>query len=176
VRIGVTSDIHSRVEDGSDVPATLFARFEGVDRIVACGDHTTAAALRRLREIAPLTATINPRIDDDGGDEAGDVTTVFEAGGVRFGVLFSPEQLGGKVNDVGDVTWPEQPLADAIRETFGEPIDVLLLGGTHVPMVGYTNGVLVVNPGSSRFAARPTAAVVTIDEAAALAEVSIVDV
>jgi putative phosphoesterase len=176
MRIGVTADMHSREEDGSDTPAGLFTAFEGVDRIVACGDHTGAAALRRLREVAPLTATVNPRIDDDGGDEASDVTTVFEAGGMRFGVLFSPEQLGGKVDDAGAVTWADQPLADAINATFGEPIDVLLVGGTHVPMVGHTGGVLVVNPGSSRFAARTTAAIIDIDEAAALAEVSIVDV
>jgi putative phosphoesterase len=176
MRIGVTGDIHSMAPDGSDTPAGLFTAFEGVDRIVACGDHCTAGALRRLRDVAPVTATVNPDADDDGGDEATDDIATFDAGGRRFGVVFSPIQLGARVNDQGDVTWGPGPLEAAIDKRFGERIDVLLVGGTHQPLIAVAGGILVVNPGSPRFAARTTAAVVEVDSEAGFVSATIIDV
>ena len=57
-----------RAADEAGAPVARLA-FEGVDRIVACGDHSGAGVLDRLAQVAPVIATVNPGADGDGGIE-----------------------------------------------------------------------------------------------------------
>jgi predicted phosphodiesterase len=176
VRIGLVSDIHSMAEDGSDAPDALFRLFDGVDQIVACGDHTSAGVLERLAAVGPLVATKNPASPHDGGGYTSQHTAVLDIRGRRMGVLFTLLQLGIPVSDEGEITWPAWPLADKLAETFSGPVDALLFGGTHRVLVGAADGVLLVNPGSVRFSARTTAAVLTLHDGAGVTDVAICDV
>jgi putative phosphoesterase len=175
LRIGVVADIHSTESGGVDAPEALFRAFEGVDRIVACGDHTGNGVLERLAALAPLTATVNPAMPGDGGGYVDDESAVFDAGDMRFGVVFSLEQLGAAVGEQGEITWPASPFRSLVEAAFGGPVDALCFGGTHTPFVGSAQGLMLVNPGSPRFAARTTAAIVEI-ERPALARVDVVEI
>jgi putative phosphoesterase len=175
LRIGVAADIHSNDPAGSDAPEGLLRAFEGVDRIVACGDHTGSGVLERLAALAPLTATVNPAMPGDGGGYVEDETAIFDAGGLRFGVVFSLQQLGAAVSDEGEITWPEAPFRSLVEAAFGGPVDALCFGGTNTPFVASAQGLMLVNPGSPRFAARTTAAIIEI-ERPALARVDFVDI
>lgn len=162
MRLGVTADIHSMEPDGSDLPEGLLTAFAGVDRIVACGDHVTAAALDRLAEVAPLTATRNPSSEADGEGRAPHTELTFAAEGLTVGVLFTVLSMGIEMGEGGVVVWPDEPLKPIVDTHFGTSVDILLFGGTHSPVIATSPGLTVVNPGSSRFAARTTAAVVDV--------------
>lgn len=162
--------------DGSDLAEGLLTAFAGVDRIVACGDHVSGAALDRLAAVAPLTATANPNADNDGEGRATGTTTTVDVAGRSFGVLFGPRQLGAEVAEgTGAVTWPDG-FRNRTREVFGRDVDAVLVGGTHTPFIETVDGVLVVNPGSPRFAQRTTAAIVEVDEATGAISPAIIDV
>ena len=175
MRLGVVADIHSMEADASDMPEGLLTAFAGVDRIVACGDHVTGAALDRLAEVAPLTATRNPNSDSDGDGHALEEKLTFMAEGLTLGVLFSVVSMGIEVGESGSVTWPATSLKPIVDTHFGASVDLLLFGGTHTPAIGSSGGLTFVNPGSPRFATRTTAAIVEI-EASGLVTAEIIDV
>src|SRR3954469_17560889 len=99
MRFGVTADIHSSGSEGEDAPARLFEVFDGVDGVVACGDHSGGAVLDRLASVAPLTAARNPGVSGDGGGHPLDEFALVELGPNRLGVVFSLPQLGIAVSD-----------------------------------------------------------------------------
>ena len=43
---------------------------------------------------------------------------------------------------------PERSLAEALEESFGEPVESVVFGHTHFPMVETHRGIVFVNPGS----------------------------
>ncbi|MEK7872756.1 MAG: metallophosphoesterase family protein, partial [Chloroflexota bacterium] len=48
--------------------------------------------------------------------------------------------------DYPEPSW--RPLERAMQTEFGGPVDILVYGDSHVPVVDFHKGVLVVNPGS----------------------------
>ena|SRR5437763_15427730 len=177
MKFGVTADIHSSGDQAEDAPDRLFEVFAGVDAVVACGDHSGGAVLDRLASVARLTATRNPGVPEDGGGHRLDEFAVVEAGPNRLGVVFSLPQLGIEVSEEGTITWPTgDGLGALLAEKFGGPVDAVLFGGTHQPLVASVGGVLFVNPGSPRFAARTTAALVDVSDRSKAIAVEIVDV
>lgn len=175
MRIGLTSDMHAMEPDGSDLAAGLLTAFADVDLIVACGDHVTGAALDRLAQLAPLVATVNPNAENDGEGRAVNALEVVKAESRSLGVMFSPRQLGADVTEAGDVTWPPD-LAERARTLFGQDVDGVLFGGTHSPLITTVDGLVLINPGSPRFADRTTAAIVDVDDATGDISPQIIDV
>lgn len=171
MKIGLTADMHSMAEDASDIPEAMISAFAGVDHIVACGDHVTGAALDRLAQLAPLTATANPNADGDGEGRAAKIVAVVNAENRKLGVLFSPRQLDADVTEEGEIIWPDG-LAGTAERVFGQRVDGIFFGGTHTPLVTEVDALVLVNPGSPRFAHRTTAAIIDVTpEGAMTAEI-----
>ena len=147
-RIGVIADNHSRTPDGSDVPQAVLDAFAGVDLIVHCGDAGSWGTLDRLETVAPVVGVLGGH--NGTGDDAriqGD-KRVIDVGGLRAGVVH--DLVTQKITTESAPTFKptSDDLAKALAAFFGEPIDVLLYAGTHVPRIAWASGMLLVNGGS----------------------------
>jgi uncharacterized protein len=122
VRIGVISDTHGLLR-----PEAL-AALHGSDRIIHAGDIGGPEILRRLGEIAPVTAV---RGNVDGEDWAQEIpaTNVVEAGGVSIYILHNLAELDLKPEAAG--------------------FAAVIYGHSHVPKQETKHGVLYFNPGSA---------------------------
>jgi uncharacterized protein len=156
-RFGLTADTHDVLVDWPAVAAALEAAWGPVDAILHCGDITSPKALETLAARAPVFAT---RADDDPPAQPPVLTDgprLLEAGCVRIGLIFS----------LGD----GPPNAATVGRLFDAPIDVCIWGGTHEASVCEIDGVLFVNPGSPSLAKTRTAAVLTVQEGRASADI-----
>jgi putative phosphoesterase len=122
VRVGIISDTHGLLR-----PEAL-AALAGVDRIVHAGDIGDGAILRRLREIAPVTAV---RGNNDTGTWASSLPELvdIDVAGVRVRVIHDLKELARR---------PQLRFAR-----------VVVSGHSHRPLVREQDGVLYVNPGSA---------------------------
>lgn len=139
--IGLVSDTHGWVHP------FLHTAFEGCDLIVHAGDIGTVEVLEELGTIAPVAAV---KGNIDGGD-------------LRFLPERRIEQVGMRriavVHIAGSPRSPRREIRDWLRLT--RP-DVVVVGHSHIPVVGRVEGALWVNPGAAgreghhdeRFAAR----------------------
>ena len=120
MRIGLISDTHGLLR-----PQAL-AALAGVERIIHAGDIGNAAVLDALAAIAPVDVV---RGNNDTGAWAAaiphDVT--LEYGGVRIYLLHDIKELKGRM----------------------PPVQVVIAGHSHKPLVQEQDGVLRVNPGSA---------------------------
>ena len=147
-RIGVLADNHSRTADGSDVPQAVLDAFAGVDLIVHCGDAGSWGTLDRLATVAPVVGVAGGH-NGTGTDEriSGD-RRVIDAGGLRAGVVHDLVHFGLTTESTPAFKPTSDDLAKALETFFGEPIDILLYAGTHVPRIAWASGMLLVNGGS----------------------------
>jgi putative phosphoesterase len=122
MRIGLISDTHGLLRDEA------LDWLRGSDHIVHAGDIMGAEILRKLGEIAPLTAV---RGNNDHGPWAEKVpeTAVLEAGGISIFVIHDLAQLAVDPKKAGH--------------------RVVVAGHSHKPHVEEREGVLYVNPGSA---------------------------
>jgi putative phosphoesterase len=137
MRIGVISDTHIP-SAGPEIWPEIRQIFAGVDLILHAGDLHEVSVLDWLERIAPVRCA---RGNGDVGlvDERIQETHVFEAEGLRVGMVHG-------------LWFPDgPPLAVEMQRVFGGPVDVLVTGDTHVEMVEWVDGVLVVNPGSPTY-------------------------
>lgn len=174
MRIAVAADLHRSEPDGSDIPEAVIDTFTGADLIVLCGDIGVAGTVERLAAMAPVVATRNETNPDDGGGLVPETSTVFrpEGTGLDVGVSFGLGEDLGVVDGVLVAHSGDARLA--VDEHFGAPVDIVLFGGTHAPMICHADGILFVNPGSPTFAERRTVALVDI--VGGIAHAQIVDV
>jgi len=189
-RIGFLSDTHTQAADGSDLPAELLTAFEGVDLIVHLGHVGHPGALDRLEAIAPVLAVQTPLDDKLFGDRLADEaargrtagrTRVIEAGGLRIGLVHDFNTGGVEVPlvDSRHLAFPDAPMTEILISKFGMPVDVVACANTHIEMVVYRQGVLVINPGSPnlpggrRKGGLGTAAILVVESGAA--ELEIID-
>jgi hypothetical protein len=130
ITIGVLSDTHSWLD------ASLVEVFvdHDVDAIIHAGDIGDASVLERLEEVAPVTAV---KGNIDGGDlRFLPEETVLEAKGARIGV----RHISGNPNR------PHRAAREFIQR---EGLDALIVGHSHIPVVGRVDGALWVNPGAA---------------------------
>jgi putative phosphoesterase len=147
-RIGVIADNHSGKPDGSDVPQQVLDAFTGVDLIVHCGDAGSWGALDRLATVAPV---LGVRGGHNGTGEDARIAgeqRVIDIDGLRAGVVHDLVKQGVATESHPTLKPAARDLAGALTGFFGEPIDLLLYAGTHVPRIGWADGVFLVNPGS----------------------------
>lgn len=138
VTLGVLGDTHC--ESASDLPDAVLAALAGVDLVVHLGDLQSAGVLDRLEGLAPVVAVPGRNDEADDRLSAGPVRTV-DVDGMAVAVVRSLAE-----HDV--------PAG----------VGLVLHGGTHDHEISVRRGVLYVNPGSTRFAARlPTVARVVVD-------------
>jgi len=122
MKIGIISDTHGLLR-----PEAL-AAMAGSDYIVHAGDVGDPEIIRKLSEIAPVTAV---RGNVDHGKWAAELpsTNVLEVEGVSIYVLHSLADLDLKPEAAG--------------------FSVVISGHSHIPKQEKKNGVLYFNPGSA---------------------------
>ena len=120
--IGVISDTHGLLR-----PEALSA-LQGSERIIHAGDIGRPEILKRLSEIAPVTA-VRGNVDRESWARNIPETNVLEVNGVSIYVLHILESLDLKPEFAG--------------------ISAVIYGHSHVPKQETKNGVLYFNPGSA---------------------------
>lgn len=151
MKIGLISDTHIP-SAGPEPPAQVAQAFEGVDLILHAGHAYVPSCLEWLGRIAPVTCT------ESWLEGAGETPTrngrvqVMELEGHTVGMAHELI-LGSLGDDVlpGEIAraWPAgESLPAALREIFGQAVDIVVFGYTHQAMIETHEGVLLVNPGS----------------------------
>lgn len=146
MRIGVIADTHGLLR-----PEAV-AALAGVDHILHVGDVGGTEILKRLAEIAPVTA-IRGNIDRTGPCAHLPATEMVELGGVTFYLVHDAKELDLDPAAAG--------------------IGVVVSGHSHQAKIERGRGVLYVNPGSAgprRFRLPVTLAVMTVVEGKPQAE------
>jgi putative phosphoesterase len=120
MRIGLISDTHGLLR-----PQAL-AALAGVERIIHAGDIGNAAVLDALAAIAPVDVV---RGNNDTGAWAAAIPhhVTLEYGGLRIYLLHDLKELKGRM----------------------PPVQVVIAGHSHKPLVQEQDGVLRINPGSA---------------------------
>ncbi len=146
MRIGLISDTH--IPEACDhLPAPIFEVFRDVDLVMHAGDVYVNRVLDELAEIAPVIAALGN--GDEGldghrfrleADERVKMAHLLEIEGVRIGLahaLPTPDETSERV------------FREAMRAHFGGPVDVLVMGHSHLEGIVRFGDTLVVNPGSA---------------------------
>ena len=160
MRIGLISDTHC-AGSGWDLPSQVLQAFQGVDLILHCGDLECLGVLDCLETVAPVLAVRgyeDPFENRTGaGDRLASPTRVVVAEGINIGMIHDIQWPGPKIATTSDGSWlvlPEAQGKELLRRKFGQPVDVLLFGDTHHPLILDLDGALLVNPGSPTYPAR----------------------
>jgi uncharacterized protein len=146
MRIGLISDTHIP-EACTRLPPRVFEVFRGVDLLMHAGDVYMNSVLDELAKIAPVIAALGNGDEGLDGhqfklapDERVSPAHLLEVGNVRIGLahaLPTPDETSERV------------FMNAMQAHFGGPVDVLVLGHTHLDGVMRFGQTLVVNPGSA---------------------------
>jgi putative phosphoesterase len=146
MRIGLISDTHIP-EACEHLPARVFEVFRGVDLVMHAGDVYVNRVLDELAEIAPVIAALGN--GDEGLD--GHQFKLEPDQRVRTAHLIEVEKL--RIGLAHALPTPdetsEEVFANAMQAHFGGPVDVLVLGHSHLEGVARFGPTLVVNPGSA---------------------------
>jgi putative phosphoesterase len=156
-RFGLTADTHDDLVDWPATLARLKVAWGEVDGVLHCGDLTSASALESLAAVAPVYATRSDGDPPAAPPTLSDGPRLLSLDGVRIGLTFN---------------LPEEARSQAgAAALFGGPVAACVYGGTHEAHLGETDGVLFVNPGSPSLAKTRTAAVLTIENGRASAQI-----
>ncbi|NLE76876.1 MAG: metallophosphoesterase family protein [Chloroflexi bacterium] len=152
MRIGVLADTH--------VPDRLSALPLGVGRalgkpdiVLHVGDATQMDVLRWLRESWPLTFGVFGDQDNAEVRRCLQARQVVQFGSRRVGLIHGhvapaphwPARLSQALQKP-----PVEELLDRLLEQFtDQPVDCIVFGHTHRPLVRYYRGVLFFNPGAA---------------------------
>ena len=150
-RIAVISDTHAK-GDGWDSPAELIEALRHVDLILHCGDLDSLGVLDHLETVAPVLAVRGYPDPREEGDRLAEITRVVEVAGVRIGMVHDIHWPGPRVRFTHTLEFPPGAVQDLMTQKFGQPVDMVCFGDTHEEYVGWYQGMLFVNPGST---ARP---------------------
>jgi putative phosphoesterase len=145
LKIGVLADTHGRFD------TRLETLFSGCDHIIHAGDIGRASVLRRLEEMAPVTAVLGNVDYLEMADLLPEVAEL-RLGGCRFLVT----HLLGE---------PHAPVAPIRRRLEEAPADVVVYGHSHRAYNAWVGGTLFFNPGSAgprRFTLPQTAGLLTV--------------
>ncbi len=128
VTVGIVSDTHGWLD-----PALLDA-FAGAERILHAGDVGDLAVLEALEKVAPVSVV---RGNIDGGPLRDlPLTEVVEVAGKRLALL----HIAGN---------PRRPRKAARELLAAERPDAIIVGHSHIPVVGRVGGALWINPGAA---------------------------
>ena len=133
--IGLVSDTHFP-RFGRALPRALEAglRDARVDRILHMGDLTDPLAIDLFEAVAPLEAVAGNNDPDP----------IWQRYGRKKIVTVEDVRIGMVHGDVGRFATH----GNAIAAFAGEPVDVVLYGHSHQPVVDRRPGLIVANPGS----------------------------
>ncbi|WP_301109548.1 metallophosphoesterase family protein [Sporosarcina sp.] len=133
MKIVITGDTHIPGR-GKVLPPRLVQECETADLILHTGDWKSFEVYEMLSEFAEVRG-VTGNVDDDEMKKKFPLQQVIEAEGVRIGI----------VHGHGEKKTTEKRAVEAFK---GVPLDVLVFGHSHIPMLRYINQTLVINPGS----------------------------
>ena len=137
MRVGLISDTHIP-RDADAIPPQVGEVFVGVDLILHGGDVYVSSILDELEAIAPVLVARGDRAEL-WGDARAKGSHRLTLGNLSLGLTHH-------------VDYPESPwmrsFEDMMAMEFGAPVDILVFGSSHKPMIEGYKGVLLVNPGS----------------------------
>ncbi|MBF6559844.1 MAG: YfcE family phosphodiesterase [Candidatus Binataceae bacterium] len=146
MRIGLISDTHIP-EACEHLPAPVFDAFAGVDLVMHAGDVYVNRVLDELARIAPVIAAIG------NGDEGLDGHRFKLAPDPRVRTAHLIEVEGLRIGLAHALPTPDETsqavFERAMQRHFGGPVDVLVMGHSHIEGVVRYGATLVVNPGSA---------------------------
>ena len=146
MRIGLISDTHIP-EACEHLPAPVFDAFAGVDLVMHAGDVYVNRVLDELARIAPVIAAIG------NGDEGLDGHRFKLESDARVRTAHLIEVEGLRIGLAHALPTPDetsQPVFErAMQRHFGGPVDVLVMGHSHLEGIVRFGATLVVNPGSA---------------------------
>lgn len=133
MKIGVLADTH--IPASADrMPRRVLDELKTCDLIIHAGDITEAYVLRELEKLAPVKA-VKGNMDSVELRKLLPEKITFEVAGKRIGVVHG---LGA----------PEK-VPDFAAQVFGNSVDVIVFGHSHLPYNKTRDGVLLFNPGST---------------------------
>ncbi len=129
MKIGVVADTHSH-----KIPPQLLKDFQKTDLIVHAGDFCSIADLEVFTRIGDVKAVCG-NMDEPALVKKLPQRLVFEAGGVRIGVIHGRGSA--------------QKNLECVQKDFQKDlVGVVIFGHSHVPVNQTIDGVLYLNPGS----------------------------
>jgi putative phosphoesterase len=162
--IGILSDTH--LGGTESLEKLLAGPLAGADVIIHAGDHTGQAVEDHLEHVEP-----RPYYGVAGNCDVGragcalPIKRTIALDGVRIGILHgvsvtcgAEERLLGEFAD-GAGDWSDDGM--------GGPLDMLIFGHTHRPLIKWSGKTLIVNPGSPfqpRYDGPGTVALVRLEE------------
>ena len=153
MRVGLISDTHNP-SVGDEPPPEVVAAFNGVDVIIHAGDIYQPECLDWLEKIAPVYAVelgAGAHFTED--DRVVDMHRVIELEGHSIGIIHDL-LVPGMAQELTEYTplskhFPkDSSLPTAMQSVFDAPVDIVIFGHTHYPVVEEFQGILMVNPGS----------------------------
>ena len=148
-RIAVVADTHEQ-GDGWGSPPELIEALGGSDLILHCGDLDALGVLDHLETVAPVLAVRGYPDPREDGDRLAEELRVVEVEGIRIGMVHDIRLHGGAINFSHTVEFARSNPREQIERRFGQPVDVVCFGDTHHEYIGMVDGILLVNPGSTR--------------------------
>lgn len=148
-RVAVVSDTH--VDNQRDTPPELLAALhrEGTDLILHCGDLDDLRVLDHLEEVAPVLAVRGYPDPREEGDRLAELTRIVEVAGLRVGMVHDTNWPGPRVRFTHTLEFPVGSVHDLMEHKFGAAVDIVCFGDTHEEFIGWYQGMLFVNPGST---------------------------
>ncbi|WP_153731661.1 metallophosphoesterase family protein [Sporosarcina obsidiansis] len=129
MKIVITGDTH-----GKTLPRRLLDECRTADLILHTGDWKSLEAFHILSQFAEVIG-VSGNVDDEVMKGKFPLQQVIQVGDVQIGL----------VHGHGDKKTTEKRALEAFE---GVPLDVLVFGHSHIPMLRYINQTLVINPGS----------------------------
>ena len=151
MRLGLISDTHIPTA-GKEPPPQVVTAFQGVDMIFHAGDLYAPSVIEWLAQIAPVKVSDSQYGAPREGASRVNSPMVVEVEGHTIGLVhaliipgMTDDAMPGKIAKL----WPPRlSFPDALEKIFGRPVDIIVTGYTHVPMIEEHFGVLIVNSGS----------------------------
>ena len=137
IRIGLISDTHIP-RDADALPPRIWQAFTAVDLILHAGDIYIPEVLDQLETIAPVIAARGNGDWEFPQDARLSTHCVTRIAGHTIGLTHALHYSDNLMH-----TTPRM-----IERQFGQPLDIIVVGDTHIATVETCNGVILVNPGS----------------------------
>jgi len=132
--IAVVSDTHLP-RGARRLPEACVERIAAADLLLHAGDFSTLDVLRELEAIGPPVAGVHGNVDSADVRRMLPAERIVEAEGARIGM----------VHDAG----PRRGRLDRMRRRFGDRVDVVVFGHSHLPLHEEApDGFQIFNPGS----------------------------
>lgn len=133
MKIVITGDTHIPGR-GKGLPSRLRKECSTADLILHTGDWKSIEVVKMLSEFAEVKG-VSGNVDEEEIKKQFPLQQVIQAKHVKIGL----------VHGHGDKKTTEKRAMEAFE---GEPLDVIVFGHSHIPMLRYMNKTLLLNPGS----------------------------